>query len=126
MDPQVKSFFRTLKCHAPKQEAGILTWTHASLFGTPETAQIEWSLNELKLSGQIDNSRWSLHLRKDDASSSTGADWAIVSSEALAGGTPLAKLWRARDMIEIVRTMAPVPDQGWEAKPSRTRKGPRP
>lgn len=122
MDPQIKSFFRTLKCPAPKQESGVLTWTNASLFGTPETAEIEWSLDEMKLSGQIDNNRWSLHLRKEAAA----PDWAIVSSEALAGGTPLAKLWRARDLIEIVRTMAPVPDQGWETKPTPARKGPRP
>lgn len=121
MDPQIKRYFRTLKCPAPTEPVGTLTWTHSSLFNTPETAQIEWSESEMKVSGQMDNTHWCLVLRKPDPTEGKArtSEWDIVQAEGLSGGTPRAKLWRAREFLSTIRELAPAPDQGWVTTPAR-------
>ncbi len=127
MDDKLKSYFRAFKCPLPGTESGTLSWTQASLFGGAETAAIEWGPEEMKVYGRMDNHTWSLHLRKPSTVTARGADedWTIVQSENLQGGTPRAKLWRARDLLEQIRQIAPVPDQGWESV-QKQRRGPRP
>lgn len=124
MDKQVKSYFQTLRCPHPSTAQGTLTWTQQNLFGTPETARIEWSDSDMILSGQMDQNFWSLHLRKPKEGKADD-EWDIVGCEGLKGGTPRAKLWRVRDMLITIRQQAPAPDEGWAPRPA-PRKGPRP